>query len=50
MARADKVSAHSCMASDLNIHIQYLRFEVRMGCSIKIVVSWNVMPCSLLGR
>lgn len=49
MAQADKVSA--CItASDLNIHIQYLRFEVHMGCSIKIVVSWDMMPCSLLGR
>jgi len=50
MAQADKVSACSFMASNLNSHIQYLRFEVLMGCSIKIVVSWNVMPCSLLGR
>lgn len=50
MAQADKVSACSCMASDLNTHIQYLKFEVLMGCSIKIVVSWNVMPYCLLGR
>jgi len=38
MAQADKVSACSSMASDLNTHIQYLRFEVPMGCSIKITL------------
>jgi hypothetical protein len=50
MARTDKVSACSFMASDMNTHVQYMRFEVLPGCSFKIVVFWNVMLCSLVDR
>jgi hypothetical protein len=46
MAQADKVSACHFMVSDVNIHFQYMRFEVLKGFSTKGVVSWNVMPCS----
>ena len=35
MARADKVSTCSFMASDMDTHIQYMRFEV-LGSALRL--------------